>query len=112
MMANISAAHTALPNVVPIIMNMELVEDIGSEIFCVPPAVGSGIFCDPPGGLGVGEGIEDGTENVGELEGVGEEDIGNGVEDDGEPETDKENSSAISYSIYISLVCKLQTHQF
>ena len=94
MMANISAAHTALPNVAPSIMNMELVEDIGSEIFCVPPAVGSGIFCDPPGGLGVGEGIEDGTENVGELEGVGE-DIGSGVEDDGEPETDKENSSAV-----------------
>ena len=86
-MANISAAHTALPSVVPIIMNMvlsgwlELVGDIGSEIFCDPPAVGSGISCDPLPEPGGGEDIED----VSELEG---EDIGNGVEDDGEPETD------------------------
>ena len=85
MMANISAAHTALPSVVPSIMNvvlsgwLELVGDIGSEISCDPPdppdrpAVGSGIICDPPAGPVGGEDIEDGTENVGELEGVDEE---------------------------------------
>ena len=81
MMANITIAQTVLPNVAPIIMNMALsgwLELVGD--------IGSGIFCDPPAGPGGGEGTEDGTENVGEFEGVGEEDIGSGVEDEGESE--------------------------
>ena len=68
---------------------------------CDPLPAGSGIICDPPAGPVGGEDIEDGTENVGKLEGVARpgvgEDIGSGVEDEGEPETDKENSSAVTF---------------